>query len=169
MSVIHHPSILRDVISGKNSEEIRAKVRSLDVKGRGLGKEIPEFISHLKRTSPYHINPNYRLKLNRLCYVEDLENSEVREILSSLQLDFSRRSWEYALAIIAMRRFGKLNNNSKAIGIASAKEPLFFYLENNENNVYPLIYMIVLRTEMLHQIFLKTQKSIHLFHTKKML
>jgi SAM-dependent methyltransferase len=135
-SVIHHPSILKDVIAGKNSEEIRAKVRSLDAKGRGLGEEVPEFISHLKRTSSYQVNPNDKPKLNRLCYVEDSENSEVREILSSLQLDFSRRSWEYALAIIAMRRFGKLNNNSKAIGIASAKEPLLFYLANHVNHVY---------------------------------
>ena len=136
MSVIHHPSILKDVIQGKNSEEIRAKVRSLDVKGRGLGKEIPEFISHLKRASPHHVNPNDKLKLNRLCFVEDLENSEVREILSSLQQNFTRRSWEWALAVVAMRRFGKLNNNSKAIGIASSKEPLLFYLANHVNHVY---------------------------------
>lgn len=135
-SVIHHPSILKDAIQGKKSEEIRAKVRSLDVKGRGLGKEIPEFISQLKKTSPYRINPNDKLKLNRLCYVEDSENSEVREILSSLQQDFSKRSWEWVLAVIAMRRFGKLNNNSKAIGIASSKEPLLFYLANNLNHVY---------------------------------
>ena len=135
-SVIHHPSILKDIIEGKNSEEIRAKVRSLDVKGRGLGKEVPQFISHLKKTSPYHVNPNDKPKLNRLCYVEDSENGEIREILSSLQLDFSRRSWEYALAIVAMRRFGKLDNNSKAIGIASSKEPLLFYLANHVNHVY---------------------------------
>src|SRR3712207_8913278 len=51
--------------------------------------------------------------------------------LSSLQQDFSKRSWEWALAIVAMRRYGKLNNNSKAIGIASSKEPLLFYLANN--------------------------------------
>jgi len=68
--------------------------------------------------------------------VEDLENGEVREVLSSLQQDFSRRSWEWALAVIAMKRFGKLNNNNKAIGIASAKEPLLFYLANNVNHVY---------------------------------
>ena len=135
-SVIHHPSILKDVIGGKSSEEIRAKVRSLDKMGKGLGKEVPQFISHLKKTSDYHVNPNDKLKLNRLCYVEDLENSEVREILSSLQKDFSKRSWEWALAVIAMRRFGKLNNNSKAIGIASAMEPLLFYLANNLNHVY---------------------------------
>jgi SAM-dependent methyltransferase len=140
MSIIHHPSILKDVIQGKSSEEIRnkirAKVRSKDVMGRGLGEEVPQFISHLKKTSPYHVNPNDKPKLNRLCYVEDLENSEIREILSSLQRNFTRRSWEWAIAIVAMRRFGKLNNNSKAIGIASSKEPLLFYLANHVNHVY---------------------------------
>ena len=108
-SLIHHPSILKDVIQGKNAEEIRnkirAKIRSQDVMGRGLGEEVPQFISHLKNTSPYHVNPNDKLKLNRLCYVEDSENSEIMEILSSLQEPFSRRSWEWAQAILAMRRF----------------------------------------------------------------
>ncbi len=69
-SVIHYPSILKDVIQGKSSEEIRAKVTSL--RGKGLGKEVPKFISHLKRISSYHVNPNDKLKLNRSCYVEDL-------------------------------------------------------------------------------------------------
>jgi SAM-dependent methyltransferase len=133
-SVIHHPSILKDIIGGKSPEEIRVKV--INLRGKGLGKQVPKFISQLKRTSPYHINPNDKPKLNRLCYVEDSENSEVREILSSLQQDFSKRSWEWVLAIVAMRRFGKLNNNSKAIGIASSKEPLLFYLANNVNHVY---------------------------------
>jgi hypothetical protein len=133
-SLIHHPSILKDVIQGKSPDEIRdkirAKLRSQDVKGRGLGEEVPQFISHLKKTSlPYHVTPNDKPKLNRLCYVEDSENSEIREILSSLQQNFTRRSWEWALAVVAMRRFGKLNNNSKAIGIASSKEPFF---KNNE-------------------------------------
>jgi SAM-dependent methyltransferase len=137
-SVIHHPSILKEVIEGKSSEEIRAKVISLTDKGigKGLGKEVSKFISHLKRTSPYHINPNDKPKLNRLCYVEDLENSEIMEILSSLQQPFNRRSWEWANAVVAMRRFSKLNNNSKAIGIASSTEPLLFYLANNVNHVY---------------------------------
>jgi SAM-dependent methyltransferase len=137
-SVIHHPSILKDVIAGKSSEETRAKVISLRDKraGKGLGKEVPKFISHLKRTSPYHINPKDKPKLNRLCYVEDSENSEIMEIISSLQQPFARRAWEWANAIVAMRRFGKLNNNSKAIGIASSTEPLLFYLANNVNHVY---------------------------------
>jgi|SRR5688572_15227679 len=75
---MHHPSILKDVIKGKNSDEIRAKVRSLDVKVIGLGKEVPNFIPQLKTTSPHHIDPNDKPKLNRLCYVEDSENSEQR-------------------------------------------------------------------------------------------
>jgi SAM-dependent methyltransferase len=139
-SLIHHPSILKDVIQGKNAEEIRNKIRaekrSLDKMGRGLGEEVPKFILYLKKTSPYHVNPNDKPKLNRLCYVEDSENSEIREILSSLQRNFTRRSWEWALAVVAMRIFGKLNNNSKAIGIASSKEPLLFYLANYVNHVY---------------------------------
>jgi SAM-dependent methyltransferase len=134
---MHHPSILKDVIRGNSSEEIRAKVRSQDVNGRGLGEEVPKFILQVKRTSPYHVNPNDKPKLNRLCYVEDSENSEIREILSSLQQDFTRRSWEWALVVVAMRRYGKLNNNnSKAIGIASSKEPLLFYLANHVDHVY---------------------------------
>jgi SAM-dependent methyltransferase len=35
-----------------------------------------------------------------------------------------------------MRRFGKLNKNSKAIGIGSGTEPIPFYLSNNINHVY---------------------------------
>jgi hypothetical protein len=121
-------------MEGKSSEEIGAKV--ISQRPKGLGKEVPKFISHLKSTSPYHINPNDKPQLNTLCYVEDLENSEILEILSSLQHPFSRRTWEWAQATVAMRRFGKLNNNSKAIGIASATEPLLFYLANHVNYVY---------------------------------
>ena len=135
-TVIRHPSILKDVIQGKNSEELRTKVRSLDAMGKGLGKEVPKFISHLKETSTYHVNPNDKPKLNRLCYVEDLENAEIMEVLSSLREGFSKRSWEWALAIVALRRLNKLNNTSKAIGIAASKEPLLFYLANNLNHVY---------------------------------
>ena len=136
-SVIHHPSILKDVIGGKSSEEIQAKVISLNKRvGKGLGKEVPKFISYLKRASPYQIDPNDKPKLNRLCYVEDSENIEIMEIISQLQQSFTRRSWEWANAVVAMRRFGKLSNNSKAIGIASSTEPLLFYLANNINHVY---------------------------------
>ena len=141
-SVMHHPSILKDVIQRKSLEEIRDKIRRLDeVRDcRGLGKEVPKFILHSKMTSPYYINPDDKPKLNRLCYVEDWENAEIKETISSLlqylPKGIGRKDWEWALTIIAMKRFGKLNNNSKAIGIASGYEPLVFYLANNVNHVY---------------------------------
>jgi SAM-dependent methyltransferase len=47
-----------------------------------------------------------------------------------------RKDWEWALGIVAMRRFGKLTKNSKAIGIGSGTEPIPFYLSNNINHVY---------------------------------
>jgi SAM-dependent methyltransferase len=140
-SVKRHPSILKDVIQGKTLEEIRAKVTSLELdRTERLGvKEVPKFISHLKRTSPYHINPNDKPRLNRLCYIEDWQNSEIKETISALQFSpeiIQRRDWEWALSIIAMRRFGKLNNNSKALGVASATEVILFYLANILNHVY---------------------------------
>jgi hypothetical protein len=143
-SVRLHPSILKYVIQGKSSKEIRAKVRSLELdRTERLGiKEVPKFISHLKRTPPYHIiNPNDKPKLNRLCHVEDWENSEIKETISALQHSpeiIQRRDWEWALAIIAMRRFGKLNNNSKALGVASASEVILFYLANILKHVHAI-------------------------------
>lgn len=47
-----------------------------------------------------------------------------------------KKDWEWAIGIIAMKRFGKLNNNIKAIGIASAKEEILFYLANRIDHVY---------------------------------
>ena len=141
-SVMHHPSILKDVIQRKSLEEIRDKIRRLDEirDCKGLGKEVPKFISHLKMTSPYYINSNDKPKLNRLCYVEDWENGEIKDTISSLLQylpeGIGRKDWEWALATIAMKRFGKLNTNSRAIGIASGYEPLVFYLANNVNHVY---------------------------------
>jgi hypothetical protein len=66
------------------------KIRTLDeVRDcKGLGQDIPKFISRLKETSPYHINPNDKPKLNRLCYVEDWENHEIKETISSLRQHF---------------------------------------------------------------------------------
>ena len=43
---------------------------------------------------------------------------------------------EWALGIVAMRRFDKLNNNSSAIGIGVGREEVIFYLANNLGSVY---------------------------------
>jgi SAM-dependent methyltransferase len=135
-SIRRHPSIMVDILRAKNWEYIEDKSRKLDE------KEVFELTSYLKRTSPYHItNPNDQSKLNRLCYVEDWKNSEIKEALAELQKlspegFIHRKDWEWALGIIAMRRFGKLNEKSTAIGVGSGTEPVPFYLANKVKHVY---------------------------------
>ena len=162
-SVRRHPSIIKDILQCKNVEEIRDKIKRLDERQaeRQAEKEIFDFISHLKQTSPYYINPNDEPKLNRLCYVEDWKNIKIKNIISELQMaslsDYihrrdwemntniinmrkpgfiHRKDWEWALGIVAMRRFGKLTKNSKAIGVGVGREEVLFYLANNINHVY---------------------------------
>ena len=130
-----HPSLLKDIFKGKRWDYIEHKAITLDE------KETSDFISHLKQTSPYYINPQDKPKLNRLCYVEDWKNEEIKETLSQLQKlnpqgFIHRKDWEWALGIVAMRRFGKLTKNSKAIGVGAGREEVLYYLANNINHVY---------------------------------
>jgi SAM-dependent methyltransferase len=134
-SIRRHPSLIKDIFKRKKWDYIEDKSIILDE------KETFDFISHLKQTSSYYINPNDDLKLNRLCCVEDWENRQIRETLSQLQKlnpqgFIHRKDWEWALGIVAMRRFGKLTKNSNAIGVGSGTEPIPFYLSNNINHVY---------------------------------
>jgi hypothetical protein len=149
----HHPLIIKDILKGRSREELRAKIRRLN--GIRAEREAFNFISYLKKNSPWQIiNPNDQSRLNRLCCIEDWENSEIKEIISELQKlclqDFDwrlaliigrsgfihRKGWEWVLGIIAMRRFGKLNEKSTAIGIGSGKEVILFYLTNKVKHVY---------------------------------
>ncbi|HEX2231429.1 MAG TPA: hypothetical protein VHG34_04495, partial [Nitrososphaeraceae archaeon] len=130
-----HPSLLKDIFKGKRWDYIEHKAITLDE------KETSDYILHLKQTSPYYINPQDKPKLNRLCYIEDWKNEEIKETLSQLQKlnpqgFIHRKDWEWALGIVAMRRFGKLTKKSTAIGIGSGTEPIPFYLANNINHVY---------------------------------
>jgi SAM-dependent methyltransferase len=73
--------------------------------------------------------------------LEDWDNNEIRHALSELhKLNplglIHRKDWEWALGIIAMERFSKLNDNSIAIGIGSGTEPIPFYLANKIKRVY---------------------------------
>src|SRR5918999_624636 len=134
-SIRNHPIIIKDIMYGKKLDEIRTKVDKLEE-----AKAI-KFISYLKQTLPYSIDPNHKPKLNRLCYIEDWKNNEIREVLFELQkLNplglIHRKDWEWALGIIAMLRFGKLNKNSTAIGIGVGTEPIPFYLANKLKHVY---------------------------------
>jgi SAM-dependent methyltransferase len=124
-------------------------------------KEILDFISNLKQTSPYVVDPNDNPKINRLCYIEDWQNKEIKDIISQLQsaslpyyIDkkewemttnivnrrktglIHRKDWEWALGIIAMRRFGKLNEKSNAIGVGVGREEVLFYLANKLYHIY---------------------------------
>jgi SAM-dependent methyltransferase len=163
-SLLRHPQIIKDVIQGKSRDEIRAKVRKLTAREYEIEceKEVFDYISFLKRTQPYSSssNPNSSLKLNKLCHIEDWQNSELKEIISELHYASSsdyihgkgwdvekypvnnrkgsihRKDWEWGLGILAMKRFGKLNKESKAIGIGTATEEVLFYLANRIDHVY---------------------------------
>src|SRR5919107_779099 len=186
-SIRRHPSLIKDIFRAKKWDYIEDKATRLDE------EETFDFISHLKQTSPYYINPNDEPKLNRLCYVEDWKNIEIKNIISELQTvslsDYihrrdwemntniinmrkpgfiHRKDWEWALGIVAMRRFGKLTKNSKAIGVGAGREEVLFYLANNINHVYATDLYDAKDWKILpHQIFLKVQGSMHLFHIKK--
>ena len=127
-----HPSILLNMGKWKNMEEYG---KTLDK------KETEEFLSKTRNDFPYRINPDDEPKLNRLCYVEDWQNPEVREALAELQKlhpqgFIHRKDWEWAIGIIAMKRFDKLNKSSTAIGVGSGIEPIPFYLANRISHVY---------------------------------
>ena len=134
-SIRRHPSIIVEFVKAHKWRDIENSCARLDE------KEALEFISSLKKTSPYQGNQNEESKLNRLCYVEDWQKKEIRDALSEL-LKLSqdgiihRKDWEWALGIIALNRFGKLNDKSTAIGIGSGTEPIPFYLANKINHVY---------------------------------
>jgi SAM-dependent methyltransferase len=162
--VIHHPSILKKIIQGKSRDEIRTEAdRLLQQQIQQQDEqESRKFISSLKKTSTYYTSINYTPKLNRLCYIEDWNNSEVKKIIMELQNPtyktyiqkknckttsqkmtymykpdlIHRKDWEWALGIMAMKRFNKLNDKCTAIGIGSGKEQILFYLANNLKHVY---------------------------------
>jgi SAM-dependent methyltransferase len=134
-SIRRHPSIIVEFVKAHKWKEIENKCAKLDE------IESLDFISYLKKTSTCLGNQSEDSRLNRLCYVEDWQKKEIRDTLSDLQKLSSdgfihRKDWEWALGIIAMTRFGKLNDNSTAIGIGSGTEPVPFYLANKIEHVY---------------------------------
>jgi SAM-dependent methyltransferase len=47
-----------------------------------------------------------------------------------------RKAWEFAMGVLAMKRFNKLNDKCTAIGIGTGIEPIPFYLANKVKHVY---------------------------------
>jgi SAM-dependent methyltransferase len=155
-TISHHPSIIVDLLSGKSRSEIRMKILQLNeiARKKADNVEVRSFIRRLKQTSSYsyHTEPNGRIKLNKICCIEDWENHEVKEIIPKLQDityynkcqgilarkpgQIHRKDWEWALGIIAMKRFGKLNNENTALGIGAGRELILFYLSNYLDHLY---------------------------------
>ena len=155
-TISHHPSIIGDLLRGKSRLEIRMKIYQLDERARKSAEdsEVRTFIARQKRVShnSYQADPNGRMRLNKLCCIEDWENHEVKEIIPKLQDityynkcqgilarkpgQIHRKDWEWTLGIIAMKRFGKLHNNNTAIGIGAGKELILFYLANHLGHLY---------------------------------
>ena len=155
--------ILRDIIQGRSINEIRTRIKKANESqaAKLAEKEALDFISNLKQTSPYFVDPNDNPKINRLCCIEDWHNKEIKDIISQLQSAnlpsyinkkewemttnivnrrkaglIHRKDWEWALGIIAMRRFGKLNEKSTAVGVGVGREEVLFYLANNLYHLY---------------------------------
>lgn len=164
-TLFHHPIILKDLVQAKSPEEIRTKLKILKERQIKLQneKEINNYINHLKRSSPpFFIDKNNNPMLNRLCYIEDWNHIEVKKIINELQnpiyesyihrTDWTtptnkivgrrkpgfihRKDWEWALGIIAMKRFNRLNDKCIAIGIGAGREEVLFYLANHLKHVY---------------------------------
>jgi SAM-dependent methyltransferase len=155
-TISHHPSIIVDLLSGKSRSEIRRKIFQLNEIARKKADdvEVRSFIERLKQAPSYsyHAEPKGRIKLNKTCCIEDWENHEVKEIIPKLQDityynkcqgilarkpgQIHRKDWEWALGIIAMKRFGKLNDDNTALGIGAGRELILFYLTNYLDHLY---------------------------------
>jgi SAM-dependent methyltransferase len=136
-TIRRHPSIILDIFGRRNWQEIEHIVHSLDE------KEVSEFIASAKMnlTNQIVVDTNTTLNLNKLCLVEDFQNTELTQALIEIQ-KFSpiglihRKDWEWAMGILAMRRLGKLNKRCLAIGIGCGTEVIPFYLANKISHVY---------------------------------
>jgi SAM-dependent methyltransferase len=162
-TLFHHPIIIKDLVQAKSPDEIRTKLKILKERQIKLQneREINDYINHLKRNSPFFIDKNNSLMLNRLCYIEDWDHTEVRKIINELQNPIyetyihrtnwtttnkivgrrkpgfiHRKDWEWTMGIIAMKRFNKLNDKCTAIGIGAGREEVLFYLANHLKHVH---------------------------------
>ena len=114
---------------------------------------------------------NYKLQPMRPILIEKIGKPTSQKIISMRKPGLiHRKDWEWALGIIAMKRFYKLNDKCTAIGIGSGREEILFYLANNLKHVYATDIYDGKEWDNLahHQIFLKIQKNMHHFHTRKM-
>ena len=163
-NLYHHPTIIKDIIKTKRSDEIRSKIKLLREEQSKLRnkKEIDVFIKKIKEKSPFSIDANDYPILNRLCYLEDWDNLELKKVINELQNpvfedyihrkewnirsnkiismrklgSIHRKDWEWAHGVKAMKKFNKLNDNCTALGVGAGREEILFYLANMLKHVY---------------------------------
>lgn len=162
--VLRNPVLVIDILQRKHRGLVRAKLRQLE-KGRVEKEEESEvynFISSIERTHNLLVQNPQDLRMNKLCHIEDWDNQEVKEIVNELQSSslshyidrrdwpigdskvvarrtpglIHRKDWEWALGIIAMKEFNKLNKNNVALGVGTGREEVLFYLANKLQHVY---------------------------------
>ena len=127
MRIRKRPSVLKDIVQEK-------------IYGRKYRTEIESFVA--ASSSSKHSNGfSKRLGLNKLCCIEDWDNEEMRTTLSeSSKFGWSggthRKDWEWALGIIVMNRFQKINKDCIALGVGCGKEAVIYYLANHLKHVY---------------------------------
>jgi SAM-dependent methyltransferase len=86
-------------------------------------------------------DPSKGINLNKICCIEDWKNEELSAAFSQLnRISWSggihRKDWEWALGIVAMNRFQKINKNSVALGVGCGKEAVIYYLANHLKHVF---------------------------------
>lgn len=132
----HHPSIMADIVRGRDWQEIAGRARALDE------NQALSFAACMKKKLPsFERDPRAQLNLSKVCCVEDFENLEVRQALadiSKLNPDglIHRKDWEWAMGIVALHRLGKLDEKCTAVGVGVGTEVMPFYLANSIGHVY---------------------------------
>ena len=155
-----HPQIIQDIISRKKRHEIREHVLRLDK--LSLHKknvaECNRYINFMKKAGLTSV-PNKFLvpkeRLNSICNIEDWDRKEMKDILDQITAEgninlegweysisnvktplIHRKDWEWAMGILAMRKLGKLNEHTTALGIGAGKEVVLYYLANHVKEVF---------------------------------
>ena len=86
-SLLHHPSIIKDIFLSRDREKIREMIKSLNRQQLDdqREKEIHKFIADLKQRSPDTLQGTDELGTNRLCNIDDWENTKFKKIVNELQ------------------------------------------------------------------------------------
>jgi len=171
-SLLRNPFILKDLLQGKSRIEIRTHVRKANEQrsAKSAEKEVLSFIANLKQHSPYFADSNDNLKLNKLCYIEDWGNKEIKNMITEFRNVNSssyadKKDWEMTSNIVNRRKEGFIHRKDW-----EWEEKKFCFTWLTSFIVYSQLTSMMGKAGKVlpHQIFPKTQRNMHPFHTEKM-